>query len=168
MKRPSCGGNSISKRTIGYYESWSNTRKCQSVAPEDLNLHGFTHINFAFAFFDPKSFAVAPMDEPTGSLFGRFTALKDSHNGLQTWISVGGWSFTDPGPTRSSFSDMTSSSGNRQMFITGLMSFMNHYGFDGVDLDWEYPQADDRGGVTADRNNYVALVKELRAAFGEF
>jgi chitinase len=108
------------------------------------------------------------MDGPSGELFGRFTALKDSHSGLQTWISVGGWSFTDPGPTRSSFSDMTSSSGNRQMFITGLISFMNHYGFDGVDLDWEYPQADDRGGITADTENYVALVKELRAALGEF
>ena len=35
-----------------------------------------------------------------------------------------------------------------------------------VDLDWEYPQADDRGGVSADKDNYVALVKEMRAAFG--
>jgi chitinase len=108
------------------------------------------------------------MDSPSGELFGRFTALKNTQNGLQTWISVGGWSFTDPGPTRTAFSDMTSSSGNRQEFITGLLDFMNHYGFDGVDLDWEYPQADDRGGVTADTENYVALVTELRAALGEF
>lgn len=108
------------------------------------------------------------MDSPSGELFGRFTALKNTQNGLQTWISVGGWSFTDPGPTRTAFSDMTSSSGNRQEFITGLLDFMNHYGFDGVDLDWEYPQADDRGGVNADTENYVALVTELRAALGEF
>lgn len=135
--------------------------------PEDLNLNGFTHINFAFAFFDPKSFQIAPMDSNSGSLLGRFTALKDTHSGLQAWISVGGWSFTDPGPTRSSFSDMTSSAGNRKKFIDGLISFMEHYGFDGVDLDWEYPQADDRGGVTADKANYASLVKELRAAFGE-
>lgn len=136
--------------------------------PEDLNLNGFTHINFAFAFFDPGSFQIAPMDSNSGSLLGRFTALKDTHNGLQTWISVGGWSFTDPGPTRSAFSDMSSSAGNRKKFIDGLISFMEHYGFDGVDLDWEYPQADDRGGVTADKDNYVSLVKELRAAFGKF
>ncbi|KAH6658131.1 glycoside hydrolase superfamily [Truncatella angustata] len=166
VHRPSCGGNSIAKRTIGYYESWAATRKCQAVMPEDLNLNGFTHINFAFAFFDPQSFQIAPMDSNSGSLLGRFTALKDTHNGLQAWISVGGWSFTDPGPTRSSFSDMTSSAGNRQKFINGLISFMEHYGFDGVDLDWEYPQADDRGGLTADKANYVSLVKELRAAFG--
>ena len=136
------------------------------MSPEDLNLNGFTHLNFAFASFDPSSFAIAPMDSKSGELFGRFTALKDTHPGLETWISVGGWSFTDPGPTRSAFSDMTSSSGNRQKFITGLISFMEQYGFDGVDLDWEYPQADDRGGITADKDNYSALVKDLRAAFG--
>lgn len=130
--RPSCGGNSISKRTIGYYEAWSNTRTCEAVSPEDLNLNGFTHINFAFAFFSPTTFAIAPMDEPSGQLFNRFTALKDTRSGLQTWISVGGWSFTDPGPTRTAFSDMTSTAGNRQTFITGLISFMEHYGFDGV------------------------------------
>jgi len=48
----------------------------------------------------------------------------------------------------------------------GLMQFMNTYGFDGVDLDWEYPAADDRGGVAGDKENYVALAKEMRAAFG--
>jgi chitinase len=99
------------------------------------------------------------MDEPSGTLYSRFTALKDTRNGLQTWISVGGWSFTDPGPTRTAFSDMTSSSGNRQKFISGLIDFMDHYGFDGVDLDWEYPQADDRGGIMADTANYVSLVR---------
>jgi chitinase len=165
--RPSCGGGgSVSKRTIGYYESWSNTRKCQNVAPEDLNLNGFTHINFAFAFFDPSSFEIAPMDGKSASLYNRFTALKNVNRGLQTWISVGGWSFTDPGPTRTAFSDMSGSAGNRQKFINELMKFMDTYAFDGVDLDWEYPQADDRGGASGDRENYVTLAKELRAAFG--
>ena len=37
----------------------------------------------------------------------------------------------------------------------------------GVDLDWEYPQADDRGGQPADTENYVALAKELKSALGQ-
>lgn len=106
------------------------------------------------------------MDSTSSALYNRFTALKNKRPGLQTWISIGGWSFTDPGPTRTAFSDMTSSSASRQNFINGLRDFMQSYGFDGVDLDWEYPQADDRGGVTRDKENYVSLVKELRAAFG--
>lgn len=43
---------------------------------------------------------------------------------------------------------------------------MSTYGFDGVDLDWEYPGADDRGGKAADTENYVLFVKEMKAAFG--
>lgn len=169
VKRPICGGgSSVSKRTIGYYESWANSdsRKCQKVAPEDLNLEGFTHMNFAFSFFDPSSFEITPMDSNGASLYSRFTALKSKKSSLQTWISVGGWSFTDPGPTKTAFSEMTSTSGNRQKFISGLIKFMDTYGFDGVDLDWEYPGADDRGGKSQDTANYVSLAAELRVAFG--
>lgn len=81
MKRPTCSGNSITKRTIGYYEAWSNTRKCDAVSPEDLNLNGFSHINFAFAFFDPTSFEIAPMDSSSGTLYSRFTVSHYHHHG---------------------------------------------------------------------------------------
>lgn len=167
VTRPSCGGSSsASKRNVGYYESWANTRKCQPVSPEQLNLDGFTSINFAFASFDASSFTITPMDSNSASLYSRFTSLKDKKPGLQTYISVGGWSFTDPGPTQKAFGNMVSSAGNRATFIKNLMNFMSSYGFDGVDLDWEYPGADDRGGVPADTANYVSLVKEMNAAFG--
>ncbi|KAI0467970.1 glycosyl hydrolases family 18-domain-containing protein [Xylaria cf. heliscus] len=165
--RPSCSGSKVGKRTIGYYESWSATRKCSAVEPEDLNLSGFTHINFAFAFFDPDSFEIVPMDPNSGKLFSPFTALKEKYNGLQTWVSVGGWSFTDPGPTQEAFSTMTSTSANRAKFIQALVKFMNQYGFDGIDLDWEYPQADDRGGQAGDMANYVLLAKEIKAGIGK-
>ncbi|KAI0904346.1 hypothetical protein F4823DRAFT_634502 [Ustulina deusta] len=168
--KSSCSSSNANKRTIGYYESWASTRKCQFVRSplnlEDLNLNGFTHVNFAFAFFDPTSFEIAPMDSNSATLYRRFTSLKESYSGFQTWISVGGWSFTDPGPTRQAFSDMASSSTNRQKFISSIKSFMNTYGFDGLDIDWEYPGADDRGGVQADSANFVTLVKELKESFG--
>lgn len=97
VKRPSCGTGSGTTDgvSIGYYESWSNTRKCQSVSPEDLNLRGFTHINFAFVFFHPQTYEIVPMDKNAGDLLHRFTKLKEKKPGLQTWVSVGGWSFND-------------------------------------------------------------------------
>ncbi|KAF5523516.1 Chitotriosidase-1 [Colletotrichum aenigma] len=168
LKRPSCSkdGGSINKRSIGYYESWANTRACSAVSPEDLNLDGLTHINFAFVFFDPSSFQIVPMDKNAGTLLNRFTKLKEKKAGLQTWVSVGGWSFNDPGPYQKAFSTMASSAGNRKMFIDGLIKFMESYGFDGMDLDWEYPTADDRGGTADDTANFVLLCKEIKAAFG--
>jgi chitinase len=74
------------------------------------------------------------MDGNSGNFYSRFSELKDTNMGLQTCISVGGWSFTDPGPTRSAFSDMSSNFGNCQKFIKGLISFIDNYGFDGMDL----------------------------------
>ncbi|KAI8946203.1 hypothetical protein F4801DRAFT_593529 [Xylaria longipes] len=155
---PSCDNPSIHSITLPLSNS--------DVQPEDLNLNGFTHVNFAFAFFDPTSFEIAPMDSNSATLYRRFTAWKDSYSGLQTWISVGGWSLTDPGPTRQAFSDMASNSANRQKLISSIKSFMNTYGFDGLDIDWEYPGADDRGGVQTDSANFVLLVKELKENFG--
>ena len=49
----------------------------------------------------------------------------------------------------------------------GLKSFMSKYGFQGVDLDWEYPGTPERGGKRDDTQNYVSLVKEMKASFGD-
>ena len=43
---------------------------------------------------------------------------------------------------------------------------MTKYGFQGVDLDWEYPATPERGGRPADTANFVLLVKEMKASFG--
>jgi chitinase len=61
---------------------------------------------------------------------------------------------------------MASTPGNRKKFIDSLIKFMRTYGFDGVDFDWEYPSADDRGGKPDDGDNFVQLVKEMKEAFG--
>lgn len=103
----------------------------------DINLDPYTHLNFAFASFNPAApFGIVPPDANAGALFNRFTSLKSKKEGLQTWVSIGGWAFSDPGPTHTAFSDMTNSSTNRQQFISSLSTFLNTYGFDGVDLDW--------------------------------
>jgi chitinase len=80
------------------------------------------------------------MDANSGTLYRSFTSLKSKKPTLQTWISVGGWSFNDANNdpnTRTAFSDMVSDATNRAKFISSLQNFMQTYGFDGVDIDWE-------------------------------
>lgn len=89
-----------------------------------------THVNFAFAYFDPTSFQITPMSAGDLPLYTRFTNLKLKKPSLQTWISIGGWSFNDPGnapDTQTAFSNMASSASNRQAFIKSLVGFMKTY-----------------------------------------
>lgn len=172
---PSCpeAKNSSSVRTIGYYEGWTQDRRCDAMMPEDIPTGSYTHINFAFALVDPLTFQVAPMlasnDRAISQeeLYKRTTALKESSPGLQVWISIGGWSMNDADqPTFHTFSRLASSSEAQQNFSESLESFMQTYGFDGVDIDWEYPVATERGGKATDYGNYVLWLTNLRTALG--
>lgn len=47
-------------------------------------------------------------------------------------------------------------------------AFLRKYNFDGLDLDWEYPGDEGRGGnETLDIGNYVLMCKELRKYFDQ-
>jgi hypothetical protein len=57
-----------------------------------------THLNYAFAYIDPKSFEIVTMDQQTPeALFQTVVDVKSLKPGLQVWISVGGWTFSDNG-----------------------------------------------------------------------
>jgi chitinase len=139
-------------------------RQCNRVGPNDIDITGFTHLIFTFASIDPSSFCVISLQTTDEALYTQFTARKSTL--LQTWISVGGYSFSNPGPTEQTWSNMVSSPSNRATFISSLMAFMTQYGFQGVDLDWEFPGIAARGGQPGDTANFVSLAQEMRAAFG--
>ncbi len=117
-----------------------NTRANQSIelamTPDQLPLGIYTHINYAFGSIDPVTFRIADMDPVVGSLYRQVTGLKSRNPGLQVWISIGGWSFNDPGPTATTFSTLVRSSSAQTEFFSSLVTFMASNGFDGVDLDW--------------------------------
>jgi chitinase len=133
---PTCGGSSASGRTIGYYQlSNVRDRQCNRIRPSEIDTTGLTHLYAAFASINPSTFAVTPMHSEDPDLYREFTELKTSS--LQTWIAVGGWDFNDPGSTRTTFSDLARTSQRRSRFINSLVTFMQEYDFQGVDLDWE-------------------------------
>lgn len=68
----------------------------------------------------------------------------------------------DPGPYRTTFSDLAKSTSAQDEFFESLITFMQKYNFDGVDIDWEYPWAEDRGGIPADFDNFVNFLRRLR------
>lgn len=164
-KRPSCDvDNRPISRVIGYYEGWSVDRPCHSFYPEQIPRGVYTHLNFAFATIDPNTLEIQPSAKSDIELYRRLNTLKLSDPNLRTYIAVGGWTFNDPGPTRTTFSDVARSTENMDKFIKSVIKFLQKYDFDGIDLDWEYPVADDRGGRGEDYKNFVTLSKRLKQA----
>ncbi|KAL1858931.1 hypothetical protein Daus18300_009801 [Diaporthe australafricana] len=162
---PACSGRSAYGRTLGYYQvSNVRDRQCNRITPAQIVTTGLTHLYAAFATIDPNLLTIAPANAADVDIYKQMTALKTST--LQVWIAVGGWDFNDPGPTRTTFSDLSATAARRSRFINSVISFMDQHGFQGVDLDWEYPGAPDRGGKLQDIDNFVTLVREMRAAFG--
>ncbi|KAJ0322115.1 hypothetical protein Brms1b_002330 [Colletotrichum noveboracense] len=167
------GGSSkkvLDNKVIGYYEAWSARRSCRAFPPSGIPIDGLTHVNFAFAYIDPDTLQVTTMDSATPeSLFVQTTAIKDLKSlssELEVWVSIGGWTFSDNDTsTQAVFPDIAGDADKRQKFADNLVSFMTRYGFDGVDLDWEYPGAGDRGGSEVDTDNYILLLKTLRETF---
>jgi chitinase len=69
-----------------------------------------------------------------------FDKLKKRKLGLKTYISVGGW---DAGGKV--FLDMARFPATRGEFVQSCIEWMETHGFDGIDINREYPAVKDRG-----------------------
>ena len=58
---------------------------------------------------------------------------------------------------------MAKDSVKRKHYADSAVKFIQKHNFDGLDLDWEYPGK--RGGVAEDKENFIALIKDLNAVF---
>lgn len=154
---------SATKRTIGYYQGgdvYSTGGVCSRVRASEIAKHKYTHLYWAFAEINPTTFEVRPANPRDTDLYADFTSLKSAGK-LETWIGIGGFDFTTANP--GAWTDMVSSAASRQAFIRSLVTFMTRYGFQGVDLDWEYPVDAKRGGHPNDMVNLVQLLADMRA-----
>lgn len=126
----------------------------------------------AFAVVEPDTFNVGPMPDVDESTISDFTALKERNPNVVVGVAIGGWDFNNnKTDTQGVFADIVSSGDKRKKFIDKLLSFMKHYAFDAVDLDWEYPGAPDRqppkANTTGNKEGYVKLLHDIRKAFDD-
>merc|ERR1740123_968367 len=107
--------------------------------------------------------------------------LKNPH--IKTFVSVGGWNFNDcsaspantvgqGSATCERFSQLAASEAQTATFAQNVIAFCRKWGFDGFDLDWEYPVVAGHNSnskpfqdVTQDYANYILLLKRLKTAF---
>jgi len=143
-------------RVVAYYTAWS---AYSGFTPDKIAAGNLTHINYAFANIG------SDLRIQLGDIgidlanFNSLNTLKKFNPGLKTLISVGGWSWSGH------FSDVALSDASRTVFADSCVDFIVQYGFDGVDIDWEYPVSGGLGSnVTrpADRHNFTELLQKLR------
>jgi chitinase len=171
---PTPGSGAAKKRVVGYFAEWGIYGRNYTVA--DLPVDKLTTINYAFAkitdsgevaIFDSwaaveKPFGSDTWDTPLRGNYHQLQLLKAANPNLEIMISVGGWTLSGK------FSDVALTDASRAKFAASCLAFCNQYGFDGVDLDWEYPVS---GGLSSntyrpeDKRNYTLLVEEIRRQF---
>lgn len=154
-------------RVIGYYGAWTvYTRK---YFVRQIDAAKLTHINYAFAKVNAKGEVIVgdPVADtgigarpPGGVAGGNFAELRDlkvKFPHLKTLISLGGANDSENFPLAAA------SPASRQRFAASAVKFIVSHGFDGVDVDWEYPAAKgEKAGRLSEKKNFTLLLQELR------
>lgn len=176
----------LTKRVIGYFAQWDlydRNYPVSSVPGDKL-----THLMYCFCLPNPSRVDydllvankrtppnpyTAPSRVPEGTLIVHdgwafsnhlkgLQALKVRHPHLKVCVSVGGATLSW------TLSKILASPTKRKTFVDTSVAFIIKHGFDGFDLDWEYPgkkgASYNHVDVANDSKNVVLFLKELRQA----
>jgi len=155
--------NNNHKNVLCYYTNWSPGRPGKAkFTPKNIHPHICTHLLYAFAGFSKDGMRIASVNEDADIVkggFKEFVSLKRVNENLKVLIALGG---SGEGARR--YSNAAASTENRTIFVDSIVEFVKTHGFDGINLDWQFP-GDREGSRNEDKENYVELVKALREAF---
>ncbi|PWA53504.1 glycoside hydrolase family 18, catalytic domain-containing protein [Artemisia annua] len=134
----------------GYWPTWAQ----DFFPPSNIQTAYFTHVYYAFLSPNDVTFQFN-VDATTASALNSFNiALHAKNPPVKTLFSIGGGS----AGKAELLSKIASSANSRASFIRSTIQVARNYGFDGADLDWEYPQ------TQTDMNNFGLLLDEWRVA----
>lgn len=96
------------------------------------------------------------------NFYTRVSGLKSK--GIKVSLALGGWNDSQG----DKYSRLVRSAAARAKFIRHALDFIEKYGFEGLDLDWEYPvcwQTECNKGFADEKEGFTAWVRELSEAF---
>ncbi|KAK9098357.1 hypothetical protein Syun_025402 [Stephania yunnanensis] len=114
-----------------------------------INTSLFTHIFYAFLLPDPITYQLSLTPNDLQFLPQFSPTLKSLNPSIKTILSIGG-----AGNDQTVFSAIASCGSHRATFINSAIAIARQFGFDGLDLDWEFPTNQ------GDMNNLGLLYQE--------
>jgi chitinase len=163
------GPSSPGYRSVVYYTNWAMYGRKHF--PWDLPAEKLTHILYSFANIKPEGVVSLTdnwsdtdarwpehgdswNDPPGKHLYGclkQIFLLKKKNRNLKVLLSIGGWSYKE------NFAGPCSTPQGRATFAKTSVEMLKNFGFDGIDVDWEYPKNDTEAVYQ------IELFKALRA-----
>ena len=134
----------FSQRVVGYYPHWV----VDNLSVDEVNLNVVTHVVHSFAWPNEDG-SISSYDGMFGTDFGNVIHSQ----GRKFLLSLGGWG------NHMGFEAIVGNQNLRELFIYNLTSLLLTNDYDGVDLDWEFPDSQ------ADKENLNLLVFEMDSIF---
>jgi len=164
-------------KVVCYYPNWVYYRKGEGkYTVDDIDTSLCTHIIYSFVILDGEKHIIKAHDtwldiDRSNSRgwnlgnFRKFTALKQSNPHVKYMLALGGWNDSK----MPKYSELLASPSKIERFVEHAVGFLKEYGFDGLDLDYEYPSYDGHGrdAPDSDKPGFTLLCKKLSEAFKE-
>ena len=131
-------------KVVGYQPAWAGTFA-------GLQFGKLNYINYAFAIEQPDGSVTLP--QATKALIDLVGGAHAA--GVRVLLSVGGWNDGHDG----AFNTLSASPVARANFATVLDGYVDQFQLDGVDIDWEFPEADMAQNFTAMMHDLSAKLK---------
>lgn len=135
-------------RLVCYYNFPGGSYDLQ---PVNLNVTPCTHLITGFLSVKNNELEI---DGAQMRTIRELIRLKEHNVNLKVMVSVGGAGNTQ------GFSEMVANHTNRREFIKSVRIFLKENHVDGIDLDWEYPNA--LGMNSKERIHFTQLLEEFR------
>jgi len=113
-----------------------------------------THVNYAFAI-PTRDGHVLPLENPA---LARAVIARAHEHGRKAIISLGGWSWEDI-PLEDTFREATDTPEKIGTLAGEICAMAEQFGFDGVDVDWEYPRTGD--GTKEQYETFISRLHDI-------